>query len=493
MSILGQPILKLNQANWTVGNAVEGVQIFGGIGSGKTSGSGRTLALKYLAAGFGGLVLTVKPGDLNDWKEYCDLTNRSNDLIVISPNESNFFNFLEYESQKRKGHVTTTANILDVLKTVIKADEEKTAGKTNDPFWRDSQDMLLATIIDLCLLAYDKINIRLLYDIVQSLPTKDGVLAQSAFGLAMAAANTKIQELIDTWVVNLSSSELDRLSVNEYTLNNAAAEQIPEARRLKMIDQFILNLVNLSEKTRSTIEFSLVGFLFGLMREPVYSLFCEKESNVFPEDCRKGKIILIDLPVKIYHKAGRDCQILFKYIWQRAMERGNAEKPVFLWADEAQNFLHEHDPEFQATARSSMIATVYLSQNLPNYHANMGGEKSEYKVKSFLGTLATKIFHANGDYETNKYASDLIGDRTYKEKSTTTSYSGNSNASTTDSLKIDKSIRPEDFGKLRTGGELRNGAVDCIIHFQTALVGMTENHLKLEFDQNYLKTIGNEK
>lgn len=43
---------------WTLRDAVRGVQIFGGIGSGKSSGSGRTLALSFLKAGFGGLVLT---------------------------------------------------------------------------------------------------------------------------------------------------------------------------------------------------------------------------------------------------------------------------------------------------------------------------------------------------------------------------------------------------------------------------------------------------
>ncbi|MGY3213943.1 hypothetical protein ACVW2L_002996 [Mucilaginibacter sp. HD30] len=34
---------------FTIGNACEGVQIFGGIGSGKTSGSGEALARAYLA------------------------------------------------------------------------------------------------------------------------------------------------------------------------------------------------------------------------------------------------------------------------------------------------------------------------------------------------------------------------------------------------------------------------------------------------------------
>ena len=38
-----------------------GFQIFGGTGSGKTSGSGSFIASAMLASGFGGLVLTFKP------------------------------------------------------------------------------------------------------------------------------------------------------------------------------------------------------------------------------------------------------------------------------------------------------------------------------------------------------------------------------------------------------------------------------------------------
>jgi hypothetical protein len=47
---LDRPIIELasstNKLSWTLRHAAEGVQIFGGIGSGKTSGSGRMLELK---------------------------------------------------------------------------------------------------------------------------------------------------------------------------------------------------------------------------------------------------------------------------------------------------------------------------------------------------------------------------------------------------------------------------------------------------------------
>jgi type IV secretory pathway TraG/TraD family ATPase VirD4 len=201
----------------------------------------------------------------------------------------------------------------------------------------------------------------------------------------------------------------------------------------------------------------------------------------------KGKIILLNLPVKIYHKIGRDCQIMFKYIWQRAMEKRqlNEGRPVFLWADEAQNFLHEHDAEYQATARSSRIATVYISQNLPNYHANMGGAKSEHRVKSFLGTLATKIFHANADIETNTYASDLIGEAYTEDNSRTTTVSGDFSASRGVSYRLEKLARPEEFVSLKTGGPENRLRVEGYMHRQGKPFGDGMNFRRISFKQDY--------
>ena len=69
---------------WTVRDAVRGVQIFGGIGSGKTSGSGRALAMSFLRSGFGGIVLTGKVDETELWIEYAKQAGRSNDLLIFS-------------------------------------------------------------------------------------------------------------------------------------------------------------------------------------------------------------------------------------------------------------------------------------------------------------------------------------------------------------------------------------------------------------------------
>lgn len=477
---------QTEKGNWSVRNAVEGVQIFGGIGSGKTSGSGRMIALKYLEAGFGGLVLTVKPDEKEVWEDYCRQANRSNDLLIIEPGGDNFFNFLDYES--KEGSITD--NIVQVLKTVIRASEEKNSGNSDDPFWETALDMLIFNVIDLCKLAYGKVSVQTMFNIVQTLPKPSGTAEEqkdSAFNAAFIAAQENVKAQVVAWE-NENPSLLRSLK-NKIDYEEALCNAVGDARVLKFIDQFFLeSFLNLSEKTRSIIDFSFSGFLFRLLRDPVYSLFCRYPSTFTPEDCLTGKILLLHLPVKVYHKIGRDSQIMFKYIWQRAMEKRDVKisgRPVFLWADEAQNFLHEHDADYQATARSSRIATVYISQNLPNYHANMGGAKSEFKVKSFLGTLGTKIFHANADIETNRYASELIGEGAFEETSRTSTASGQFSASRTSSLKIDKLVRPEDFARLKTGGPLNNFKVEGYIHLQGNPIKGGSNHLKIQFNQNY--------
>lgn len=482
---------------WTIREAVEGVQVFGGIGSGKTSGSARTLALKYLANGFGGLVLTVKREERAMWVEYCRLTNRSRDLLIIKPGGKYRFNFLEYVSSRGEGELSITANIVQVLKTVIRAGEEKGGGGNDDQFWETSLDMLISNVIDLCVLAYDKASVQQINDIASTAPKKpegdnsDKGKGQTknAFSQAMAAAQKKVKRQIDALEQRLSP-EKRKLMENPDIFEQAITDEIPDARLLKSIDQFFIETYrDLSDKTRSIIDHIFSGFLFHLLKDPVYSLFCRHQSNIEPEDCLKGKIILIDLPVKIYDKVGRDCQILFKYIWQRAMEKREIDKngrPVFLWADEAQHFLHEHDAEYQATARSSRIATVYISQNLPNYFGNMGGQKSHYRVKSFLGTLGTKIFHANADIDTNRYASELIGKAYTRERSTTETVSGNFSSSETESHKLEDMVRAEEFPGLQTGGSKNNYQVEGYIHLQSVSFPNGFNYKKVRFNQNFI-------
>ena len=518
---LDTPVIKFAHgsaySDWTIRHAVEGVQIFGGIGSGKSSGSGRLLALKYLEAGFGGLVLTVKPDEKAEWVNYCKLAGRSDDLIIIEPNNIHSFNFLDYEASTSADGRPLTENLVDVLKTVIRAGESQNQGRGDDSFWEGALDMMIFNVIDLCKLAYDNVSVERMYEIVQAVPKpgekvitrkeelealrkeeaeqqkidgkKKPARELNAFEEAMVRAHIKIDAQIQVWY---DAKDPDEVNAAQKGVDYKVwlSENFPDARLYNFVRQFFLKSYrNLTEKTRSVIDFIFLGFLYRLLREPVYSLFCKRKSTFAPEDCLDGKIILLNLPVKTYFKVGRDCQILFKFIWQRAMEKRQVEvnaRPVFLWADEAQNFLHEHDAVYQATARSSRISTVYITQNLPNYYASMGGALSQYKVKSFLGTLATKIFHANADIETNHYASDLIGETYFENLQKGQSYGTEYAVSNSSSIILEKQVRPEEFVGLKTGGPRNGFIVEGYFHSQGDTRFNGRNHILMRFNQQHI-------
>jgi len=119
------------------------------------------------------------------------------------------------------------------------------------------------------------------------------------------------------------------------------------------------------------------------------------DTNVKPEDAFDGKIIIVDLPVQEFRLVGRIANLTWKYCFQVAVLRRTPLtapdtylRPVFLWADEAQNFVTNFDAEYQAVARSAGGCTVYLTQNRESYLRVL---KNDAAVDSLLGNLAGEI------------------------------------------------------------------------------------------------------
>jgi hypothetical protein len=142
---LDEPLLRFGEGDvWTIRDTCEGTQIFGATGSGKTSGSGRALAEAFLRAGFGGLVLTVKPDETDLWIEYARRTGREASLLVFSPSkrrerfwhprtgEMLRYNFLEHEACRPGEGAGLTENIVLMFSTVLELTErgQETAGPT---------------------------------------------------------------------------------------------------------------------------------------------------------------------------------------------------------------------------------------------------------------------------------------------------------------------------------------------------------------------------
>jgi hypothetical protein len=498
LSDLDAPLLRLSPHKrdlWTLRHAFEGVHVFGGTGSGKTSGSGRALAHAYLRAGMGGIVLTAKPGEYELWRRYAAETGRSAHLIRFSPDSGFRFNFLDYAiaASEGAGRRVVTSNLVNLLMKMTEAAQrgsELRGQAAEQPFWRLAPRELIDHTIDALFAAYGTLRLSDMIEFVLTLPKFDARQPEATFG---------------------------RTSFAERTLLKAGREPVhplPAADLNAIASYFRFNYGLLDEKTRSNIVVTMTSqfnpLMKGMMRE-IFSTW----TTIVPELTHEGAIIIVDFPVKEYEDAGMLAQHIFKYLWQRATESRDprrSQRPVFCWADEAQFFITPYDIHFQTTARSSRAATVYLTQTFSNYYASIGGANPRDATHAFLANFVTKIFHANTDHNTNQAAADMIGKRvqirggggrsssnsqqqsfgendgiSFSQSSgvswsrdsgvSTSSSSGRSSQSgrsiglsigdtlshsTSWSEQMDYDIQPGDFAALRSGGPANGGRTDAV-------------------------------
>lgn len=453
---LGTKGEEMEENYWSLTDAFQGTQIFGGTGSGKTSGSGQAIARAFLRNNLGGVVLTAKTDEVATWQHYAKETGRTDDLIIVDQSAKWRFNFLDYEMSRTGAGAGHTENLVNLFCSVLEASERRHGqGSGSDAYWQRTLKQLLRNAIDLVALADVRVELPAIYRVISS-AARTNDEAEDADWMERSTCYKLIQ------VAKGRAKEIGRQ--DDFTLTE---------------DYWLREFPGLAIETRSVIvsTFSSMAdcFLRGLLRK----LFCT-ETTFRPEHTFEGRIIILNLPVKEFNELGQFAQVLFKYVWQRAVERRipaqgdrataqESIRPVFLWADESQFFANSYDALFQSTARSSRACTVYLTQNLPSYFAAFGGANSRSEVEAFVGNLQTKIFHANGDPTTNNWAADSIG-RTRQmnfysgvSEALARQSGGSMNQSSGGSQTVEYLIQPQEFTMLRTGGEDCELQVDGVI------------------------------
>ncbi len=447
---------KLPENYWSMKDAFEGVQVFGGTGSGKSSGSGQAIARAFLDANMGGLVLTAKADEVLAWKAYAEATGRESDLLIVEQGGPWCFNFLRYELKRPGKGAGHTENIVNLFCSILEAADRKGQGGGNDSYWQRTLKQLLRNAVDLAVLASDDINLPALYKVITSAPRSPAEAADEEWRARSAC-----------------------FGLIEVAEGRAAAKGRKEDFELTR-DYWMWEFPSLAVETRSVIVSTFTSMADCFLRGMLRTLFCT-ETTFSPEDSFKGRIIILNLPVKEYNELGQFAQVLFKYVWQRAVERRisagtkreHAEatvRPVFLWADESQFFVNSYDALFQSTARSSRACTVYLTQNLPSYHATFSGANSRAEADAFLGNLQTKIFHANGDPTTNNWAAESIGrirqvqaNAGLSEGQGPRGGTGSMNQSAGGTMTYEYTVQPQEFTMLRSGGAECDLQVDSVI------------------------------
>jgi len=441
---------------WSLRDAFEGVQVFGGTGSGKSSGSGQALARSFLNGNLGGLVLTAKTDEAGEWRRMAEEEGRLEDIIEVSASGEFQFNFLRYELNRPgagAGHVESLVNLF----CAVLESSEKRQGQLGggDAYWNRALRQLLRNAIDLAIMALEDVNLSSLYQIISSAPT------------------SREEAREETWQNESACFAL----LDAAQAIHGGGEK---AKDLELVSTYFLReFAGLANETRSVVVSTFTSMADCFMRGILRKLFCEG-LNYSPEDCFAGKIIILNLPVKEFNELGQFAQVLFKFIWQRAVERRIPEgisredaqktiRPVFLFADESQFFVNQYDALFQSTARSSRACTVYLTQNLPTYFSVFGGPNGRQEAESFLGNLQTKIAHANGDPTTNLWMADSIG-RTRQIQLSGGSSEGvskfgqpNYNQTAGGNMVYEYPVQPAEFTTLATGGPDHEFQVDSII------------------------------
>ncbi len=389
VSHLDTPLLRLSaQDRFDLRAATQGVHIFGGIGSGKTTGSGAALAAAYLRAGMGGLVLTAKPDEVERWLDYAKAHGRANSVILFGERGGGF-NFLDYELA-RQGEDGVGSVIECLMRVLEAARNASTNSRPGESFWEDTTRQLLRNTIPVLHAATGTVRIPDIIRYVGAAPTTQAQLREPDW----QSRSFLFQSLVAARTHPLRP-------ISQADLTKTAAYWHDEYSQL-------------DPKTRGNIAISLSTALDRFNRGRLHRAFADTTSLV-PELTFHGALVIMDMPALSWNDDGIIGQQLFKYMWQRAVLARNGlaqkhrDRPVFLWADEAQYFQNSYDADYQSTCRSARACTVYLTQSLPSYYARMGGENAKARADMLLANFVTKVFHNNADPETNRWAADTIG------------------------------------------------------------------------------------
>ncbi|WP_426030925.1 type IV secretory system conjugative DNA transfer family protein [Caulobacter sp. DWP3-1-3b2] len=386
---LDLPLLKLSPTDrFTVRDACENVFIEGGIGSGKTSGSGAALRRAYLRAGFGGLVLAAKPDEVELWRAEARACGRERSVIVF--NEHHAFNFIANELA-RQG-LEGIGSVIELLMRVLEAIRlaMPNAGHVGEAFFENAIRQLLRMTVPVLYAAHGYVRIEDILRFITSAAISAAQFDDEAW---------RQDSFMFATMVRARREPAVPLALDAF--NRIASYWAYEFSRL-------------DAKTRGNISISLSTALDRFMHGRLNRVFCQG-TTVVPELTFHGAVIILDMSSSVWNEDGIIAQLVLKLAFQRAVLGRNSlapkhrELPVFLWADEAQYFVTTFDPEFQSMSRSSRCSTVYLTQSLPTIYAKIGGENAKHRADMLLANFGTKIFHNNSCPETNRWAAETIG------------------------------------------------------------------------------------
>jgi hypothetical protein len=458
---LTRRLLRLSPRDYfTIGDSVTGVIVTGATGSGKSSGPGEALAKAYLRAGYGGVVHTVKPSDVDTALRWCRETGRTEDVVLFGPGQARM-NFLEYELRRPGAGAGLTDNVVDLLLSASEVQDRQSGGGgggDNAQFFQNAKRQALRAAVDVEVAATGRVSVPGIHRLVTSAPTSVEQFhaqpwrAGSYCWKCLEAANRRAQADGGEQVGGVFRSDLD----------NAGAfwcEEWPQ----------------MADRTRSSVLSSVTGTLDTLNRSYCRELLCTG-TTFTPEQLFEGKVVIFTMPTMEFGAIGEMCQVVMKLVVQKAVERRDVRahpRPVFIAIDEFQRLAVSADGQFALTCRSARGALLLLTQTLPTVHAALGGgDLAKQQTASLFANLNLKVFCANSDSDTTEWASNLMGKSRQFMLNASRQRGGNGggglrgpgpgSAGLQEVMELE--VQPAELGRLRTGGAANRGVVEAILY-----------------------------
>ena len=436
VSALDRPLVYLTDYDaWTVRDAVGGAVILGGPGSGKSSGPARHLATSFLEAGFGGLVLCAKPSEAAKWLGFARATGRQDDVIVFSPEHPELrFNPFDYELRRSGRGGGYTQNVVGLFEYLLEVVEGGKGEGNADPFWKRSVTMLVTHIFNVLHVSGETVSPLNISRVIQSCPKRDDTVDE------FYDDEWRESSFCFQCLAQAASAEVDQ-----------GMKQDIEMAATYLVEEF----PQMSERTRTSILASWQGLAMPFLARPMREIFGTDTTLRIEDTFERGKILIIDYPLREFGEVGRIVGALMKFTFQTAVERRDITEstpPCFLFADEAQTFITSYDASFMATARESRCCTVFITQNISNLYAAVKAQNVRFVVDSLLANFMTKIFCANADALTNEWAAKLIAMSWQMKSSASTNMGQNTSMGSSLSQQLAYQVLPAEFNTLVKGG-----------------------------------------
>ncbi|HEX4614235.1 MAG TPA: TraM recognition domain-containing protein [Urbifossiella sp.] len=464
---LDSPLIRLtDKDSITFRTMTAGTMIAGATGGGKTTGPGAAWATALLRQGAGLCVLCAKSDEADLWLRRANQAGRTADVRRFAVDQPFRLNLLDYAFRQpgatRGGG--DPQNVVDLLMRLLEVKPERSSSSGDQVFFVSSARQLMTATVSLLGAAGEAISFAGIDAVLDSAPYSPDDFT-----------DPKWQE------TSYLNTLLDRMADREKDLTSI---QRNDAR---VSLEYFTRFARMDDRTRSGILATVQSIIWPFRYGPAAEL-CGSTTNLTPEDVFRGKIVILDLPIKQYHESGLLIQASWKLLFQRAAEARDLTVyplPVGLWIDEAHNFLTSYDALFQATARSSLVASVLLFQNLDSIRSRFPSQTGAAEAQALISNLGTKILCANDHAATNKWAADTLGEVWLTRTNSSASLTGEGNLSagtgTNESRRY--KVEPSEFLRLRKGGPDR--LVDTIL-FRSGLpfLATGTNHLRVAFEQS---------